>query len=232
MTSAVYGLIALALLLTCAPAWAGQIVRSVSGGREVVTIVDHGHSRGRPAVRTRASSRRVAQQAAATQSTEGSSANAPQAASVDIMAAQTVTAMLTLRLLSSPTTDFPDIGTDPTARELRLLGAVPTEATRDAVAAHAMEISGLPAVRNELQVLSGWEPSAYLVFDDQHVQERVELALLSWPELHAADIDVAVDKGITTLTGSVATADQRTLASAAAQSAVGVYLVQNRLSLQ
>lgn len=229
MTSVVSGLAVLALLLACRPASAGQVVRSTSAGHEIVTIVDHGSGRGRPAIRTSTRRQRAPQPVEAAPPIV---APASRSESVDFMAAQTVASMLALRLSASPDTNFPDIGTDPTAYDLRLLGAVPNETTRAAMAAQALEITGAPALHNELQPLSDWEPSAYLVFDDEHVAERVRLALLSWPELHAADIDVAVDKGVTTLTGSVATADQRTLASTAAQSATGVYLVQNRLSLQ
>jgi osmotically-inducible protein OsmY len=227
MTSVVSGLAVLALLLACSPASAGQVVRSTSAGHETVTIVDHGSARGRPAIRTSTRRQRAPQPAEPAQAIV---AQSPRSAPVDFMAAQTAS-MLALRLSASPETNFPDIGIDPTAYDLRLLGAVPNETIRAAVAAQAFEITGAPALHNELQPLSDWEPSAYLVFDDTHVAERVRLALLSWPELHAADIDVAVEQGITTLTGSVATADERTLASTAAASAAGVYLVQNRLSL-
>lgn len=227
MTSVVSGLIALALLLSCCPSWAGEVVRSESGGRTVVTLVDHGSPSRGPALRAR-STRRLPPSAASVSPAEHIDASA--AASADIMT-QTATSMMAMRLAADAETNFPDVGIDPTAYDLRVLGAVPNEASRVALAALAVEITGAAGVRNELEPLSTWEPSAYLVFDDAHVQERVELALLSWPELHAADIRVDVDKGVTTLTGSVATADHRTLASTAAASAPGVYLVQNRLSL-
>lgn len=228
MTSVVSGLTALALLLTCPPSWAGQVVRSVSGGRDVVTLVDHGSPSRGPALRARSSARSVSRPAEPAAPAEQVAAS--PTASVDIMA-QTATSMLAHRLAAGPDIDLPDVAIDPTAYDLRVLGAAPNEASRQALAALALAISGAPTVRNELESLSTWEPSVDLVFDDAHVQERVELALLSWPELHAADIRVEVDKGVTTLTGSVATADHRTLASTAAASAAGVYLVQNRLGL-
>jgi osmotically-inducible protein OsmY len=235
-------MIGLVALLLCSPAFAGRIVRSNSGTRESITLVDHGGTRGRAAIRVGSHSKRTAT-ATAVRAKRGGAANADERLAereavaaaapsydIDAMGTDVVTSVLRLRMLAGDT-EVPDVATDPTAYELRLLGAANNEATRNALADQAMMMAGVASVRNEVSVLSDRAPSVLLVYDDAHVQQRVERALLSWPALHSADIQVSVRQGITTLTGSVATQNDRELASTAAASAPGVYLVQNRLGL-
>src|SRR5262245_50146713 len=105
------------VLFLGSPASAGKIVRSRSQSREVVTIVDHGSTRGRPAVRrggTRPASRRATTSVAASATVD----NTPDATvaqhappqELSVMANEAVTSILRLRLAHGDT-DMPDVGT-------------------------------------------------------------------------------------------------------------------------
>ena len=229
------GLVLFTLLMVATPAAAGRIERAMVSGQQRITIVDHGGTRGRPAIQVRrargaATSRDVGRTPAESTAVQVVTDTEDRAIpNIDVMAAETTVAVLAAALADA--TDLPAIGVDPTAYELRLLGAVPSHAARRAAEAGALELTGEP-VRNELRVLADWEPNPYLIYDDEHVRERVIRALLGRSRLHAADIEVEVNEGITTLTGAVATADDRALASTVTDAVPGVYLVQNRLGLQ
>jgi len=251
----VFGFMIPVLLLLSSPAPAGQsnpqqpVARGSSSksgvefrrdGRIVIRARGGGPARasGRTVARSSGSARRTTKETRAALGAEETSDNAGDVlveGTADLMSSTSdalTSSALMFRLLAGGAFSVPDIDVDPTARDLRLLGAVSDQAAKNAAAAQAMDVAGVPSVRNELQVLSEWVPSAYLVDDDEHVQERVARALLARPALHAADIDVTVNQGITTLTGTVPTMDQRQLATTVAQTIPGVSVIMNELSLR
>jgi osmotically-inducible protein OsmY len=218
-------------LLCASPCAAGQVIRSHDGP---VKIVDHGSYRGRSA---RAKAYAAKSRSRDRHIDEVAPAEGPAVTPVNAMVADRALSVLGMRIQGSPTVDVPDIAVDPTAYDLRVVGAVATAVDSDIAAAHAMNL-GTRSVRNELSVLADWpaqdgkvEPREF-VYSDAQVRFYVERVLLARPALHASPINVEVADGVARLTGSVASSEQYEMASTAAASAIGVTLVRNDLSIQ
>lgn len=218
-------------LLCASPCVAGQVIRSHDG---TVKIVDHGSYRGRSA---RAKAYTAKSRSSDSHIDEAPPAEGRAAIPFNAMVADRALSVLSMRIQDSPTIDVPDIAVDPTAYNLRVVGAVATAMDSDIAAAHARNL-GTRWVRNELSVLADWpaqdgkvEPRE-IVYNDAQVRSHVERVLLARPALHASPINVDVADGVARLTGSVASSEQYEMASIAAASAVGVTRVQNDLSIQ
>jgi hyperosmotically inducible protein len=76
------------------------------------------------------------------------------------------------------------------------------------------------------------KPGQNNYFDDAMVTTRVKKAIYDEPSLKVADVSVATENGVVSLSGAVKTRAERTKAADVARRVEGVKLVRNELKLQ
>ena len=139
-----------------------------------------------------------------------------------------VTSAVKMRLLADERTPGLDINVDTTAGQVTLFGTVPSAASKAAAEEDTRKVSGVTAVRNDLQIVAERRKEEVEAKDDQ-VKDRVESALSTRDDLKDADIDVEVRNGVARLTGTVPSQEQRLRAAVVARTAPGVRAVQDDL---
>ncbi len=119
-----------------------------------------------------------------------------------------------------------------------LAGAVDDKVLRDLALEIAQDLDGVREVRSELAIEIGAArqitPGDAFArrFDNAQLAARVKTRLLWNGATHAARIDVRVDNGTVTLTGTVANQQTRELAGQLAADVRGTMHVDNRLQLR
>jgi osmotically-inducible protein OsmY len=141
-----------------------------------------------------------------------------------------ITSATKMRLLANDQTPALDINVDTRNGAVTLFGIVPSEAAKAAAEAEARKVSGVTAVRNELQVVPKSQQERVEARDDD-VKTAVEDALQRRATLADADIDVEVHDGVARLTGSVPGEQERLEAAIAARGTKGVRAVQEDLKV-
>jgi osmotically-inducible protein OsmY len=167
---------------------------------------------------------------ASARDTIATSAHAAYETSVD---AATTARVKTALALSKRISSF-DINVDSRQGTVTLRGQVPTPETRELAEAITRNTSGVADVRNELVVDASARPDSTRAglsqrVADLEVRTSVREHLAKTPELDAAKIDVRVDQGNVTLTGSVETPMQKARAERITWGQEGVVRVTNEL---
>lgn len=103
-----------------------------------------------------------------------------------------------------------------------LSGTVDHLLAKDRAERIAESTKGVLAVKNLLIV----EPA---IRTDEEIREDVEVALTQDPATDSYEIDVAVDKGVVTLTGTVESVAEKTLAAKVAKGVKGVIALENNV---
>ncbi len=140
-----------------------------------------------------------------------------------------ITSATKLRLLANSETPALDINVDTRDGIVTLFGIVPSTAAKQAAENEARKVSGVKAVKNELEVVSKANQEAVKVRDDE-LQKKVDEALAT-PPLNESDIDVEVKNGVVRLTGKVPSQGHRMAAAIVARSVAGVRSVQDDLQV-
>jgi hyperosmotically inducible protein len=150
------------------------------------------------------------------------------AAARDGMTDAYVTSATKLKLLADSRVPGLDVNVDTRGGEVTLFGMVPTKESKGAAEEIAKGVSGVRAVKNDLQVVP--EKRQEAVQDaDSAIAKRVEKAIESNDALRDADIDVQVSNGVARLTGTVPRSEQRMTAAVVAREAAGVKAVEEEL---
>ena len=137
-----------------------------------------------------------------------------------------------------------DIDTDVDGGQVTLSGTVDSEDQRQMAEEVALGIEGVSAVDNQLMVeadtgaagtvadtgdTSDMDDDGGSAMGDSWVQSKLESSYAVNDNLSALDIDTEVEDGHVTLTGTVATEDQRQMAEEVALGIEGVSAVDNQL---
>jgi len=133
-----------------------------------------------------------------------------------------------MRLLADSKTPALDINVDTTAGVVTLFGIVPTAAAKAAAAADARKVSGVKAVRNELQVVPKAVQKAVKA-RDADVQNELKANLERHDGLKG--VKVSVKNGVAQLSGSVPSNIDRLQAAVVARSTSGVRSVNDHLQV-
>jgi osmotically-inducible protein OsmY len=113
---------------------------------------------------------------------------------------------------------------------VELSGSVPSEGERAQVAQLAANVPGVRGIRNELRADAQTRRLSRAI-DDDFITTRVKIALLANPITRAHQIDVTTVNGVVSLSGAVATNQERATASELARAVQGVQSVDNLLQL-
>jgi hyperosmotically inducible periplasmic protein len=135
-----------------------------------------------------------------------------------------ITSATKLRLLANSETPALDINVDTRNGTVTLFGIVPTAAAKTAAEAEAQKVSGVRAVKNELQVVATAKQDV-VAAEDADVEAAVEQALERRSDVTGTAIDVEVKNGVVRLTGSVPNDDARVTAATTARAIPGVKAV-------
>jgi osmotically-inducible protein OsmY len=109
-----------------------------------------------------------------------------------------------------------------------LTGKVPTFGTRTAASEDAWSISGVRQVENRLEVEL---PEVHPTPRDEEVRSTAE-SLLAWnPDIDSSNVDIDVEAGIVTLTGTTPTHWEKTRAEDLVTGLRGVLGVRNELAV-
>lgn len=140
-----------------------------------------------------------------------------------------ITSATKLRLLADSETPALEINVDTRDGIVTLFGIVPTQAAKQSAEKEARKVSGVKAVKNELQVVAKEKRDTVAVRDDE-LKKKVDDALET-PPLNTTDIAVEVKNGVVRLTGKVPTQSHRLAAATVARSVAGVRSVQDDLQV-
>jgi len=141
-----------------------------------------------------------------------------------------ITSATKLKLLADSRVPGLDVNVDTRAGEVTLFGMVPTKESKAAAEEIAKGISGVHAVKNELQVVPEKRHDAVKAADGE-IEKRVERAIEGNDSLDDAKIDVEVHDGVARLTGTVERPEQRMTAAVVARQAAGVKAVREELQV-
>jgi osmotically-inducible protein OsmY len=141
-----------------------------------------------------------------------------------------VTSATKMKLLADRRVPGLDVNVDTYGGEVTLFGAVPTKESKAAAEEIAHSVSGVRAVKNELQIVPEKRKDVVKAADDE-IEGRVERALKNHESLHDAKIDVEVHDGVARLTGTVPRPEQRMTAAVVARRAPGVRAVEDDLRI-
>jgi hyperosmotically inducible protein len=141
-----------------------------------------------------------------------------------------VTSAAKLRLLADGRTPATDINVDTRDGIVTLFGVVPSQTAKKAAEEDARKVSGVHAVKNELQVVPKEKQEA-VAARDEDVQRDLKSALDQRSDLQGTDIDAEVKNGVARLKGTVHSEEQRLSAAVAARSTPGVRSVEQDLDI-
>lgn len=124
--------------------------------------------------------------------------------------------------------DASDIKMDFEDSRVRLSGTVPSFSERRAAEDDAYAVEGVRNVENNIAVS---HPSTLTMPTDSEIRSNI-LNTLSWDsDIDAADVDVEVDAGVVTLTGSVDSYWKKQQAMEKTNSVLGVLQIFNKLTV-
>jgi hyperosmotically inducible protein len=140
-----------------------------------------------------------------------------------------LTSMVKMRLLANAETPAMDINVDTRNGVVTMFGIVPTPASRGAAENEARQVSGVTAVRNQLEIVSSKGLPA-VEARDEVVQENVSKNLGRYANL--SGVNAEVSNCVARLTGSVATGMDRIEAMQVARGTLGVCAVRSDITLK
>jgi len=132
-----------------------------------------------------------------------------------------ITSATKVRLMANYKTPANDINVDTQDGQVTLFGMVPTDAAKQAAEAEARKVSGVVAVRNELQVVAKKAEETVQAKDDD-LKKAINDKIDSRADLKDDDVDVEVSNGVVRLTGEVDSQSDRLSALTTARSVAGV----------
>lgn len=124
--------------------------------------------------------------------------------------------------------DAIDVDVDIEDNTAILRGTVPTFSAKINAERDALMVSGIDVVRNELKVEF---PLELTLPDDQEISDRIRSKLLWDSSINSSNIEVETAAGVVTLSGTVDSYWERTLAEDLALSTSGVIGLENNLSV-
>jgi osmotically-inducible protein OsmY len=130
-----------------------------------------------------------------------------------------------LRLLADPRLLGLDVSVDSRDQTITLFGIVPAEDAKSAALEDAKQVSGVRAVRNELQVVPESKQPIVRARDGE-LEAKVREAIYRRPEMKHAGIHVVVRNGIVRLSGTAPSQQHRLFAVTAAHAVPGVRAVE------
>ncbi len=139
-----------------------------------------------------------------------------------------ITSATKLKLLADSHVPGLDVNVDTRGGDVTLFGMVPSKESKAAAEDIAKGVSGVRAVKNELQVVPEKRRDAVQAADGE-IEKRVERAIEGDESLDDARIDVEVRDGVARLTGTVERPEQRMTAAVVARQAAGVKAVKEEL---
>src|SRR5262245_10081926 len=137
------------------------------------------------------------------------------------------TSAVKLRLMADSRTPGLGINVDTMNGQVTLFGIVDNEAAKRAAEETARKVSGVKAVKNELQVVASTQQKRVEARDDE-VRDLVKKSIKEHSDLEGK-IDVEVKNGVARLTGTVPTQADRLQAAVVARSTQGVRAVEDDL---
>ena len=143
----------------------------------------------------------------------------------------TLAAQVKTNLIDSSDVSASDVNVEVDKGVVQLSGFVESEEARDAAGRIAADIIGVKSVSNKLAI-AGEKRSFGTTLDDQMIETKVNAALMSAEATNAGDIDVEVREGVVQLSGFVASAAEKQVATEIAQGVKGVVRVDNALDLK
>jgi hyperosmotically inducible protein len=141
-----------------------------------------------------------------------------------------LTTKVKAKLTADPDVNPFEIDVDTTDGVVTLRGRVEEASDKTVAGRLARETEGVKRVRNEIVV--GMDPDNQAPGADAAIVAAVESKLAADPDVSGTNIDVDVQYGVVTLSGTVRTADARAEAEAIAKSVGGVKSVRNELRVQ
>jgi len=141
-----------------------------------------------------------------------------------------ITSATKLKLMADSRVPGLDVNVDTRGSEVTLFGMVPSQESKAAAEEIAKGVSGVRAVKNELQVVPEKRKDVVEAADGE-IAKRVEKAIESNDSLRDAKIDVEVSNGVARLTGTVPRPEQRMTAAVVAREAAGVRAVKEELRI-
>jgi len=142
----------------------------------------------------------------------------------------TLTAKVKSTLIENPATKARQINVETKAGVVQLNGFVDTLAAKQAAETAAASVPGVVSVDNNLEVKAG-ERTAGAAIDDSAITGKVKTALIADSRTKAHQIEVKTYKGVVTLGGFVASANEKQAAESIAQSVNGVVKVENGIKV-
>jgi osmotically-inducible protein OsmY len=139
-----------------------------------------------------------------------------------------ITSATKLKLMADSRVPGLDVNVDTYGSEVTLFGMVPTKEAKAAAGEIAKSVSGVKAVKNELQVVPEKRQDVVQATDGD-IAKRVENAIGQTDSLKDSDIKVEVSNGVARLTGTVERPEQRMTAAVVAREAAGVKAVKEEL---
>jgi hyperosmotically inducible protein len=137
-----------------------------------------------------------------------------------------ITAKVKARLAADPDVSAREIDVDTLDGRVRLNGVVDSDSERAEAVRVARGTAGVRAVDDDLRV---GDPTVGEKLDDETLAVRVKAALVDAVSVKARDIDVDVVAGVVTLSGEVASREEKARAAEIANRVEGVTHVHNRL---
>ena len=141
-----------------------------------------------------------------------------------------ITSATKLKLMADSRVPGLDVNVDTYGHQVTLFGMVPTKESKAAAEEIAKSVSGVKAVKNELQVVPEKRKETVQA-NDGDIEKRVENAIEQTDSLKDTDIKVEVSNGVARLTGTVERPEQRMTAAVVAREAAGVKAVKEELRL-
>jgi len=140
----------------------------------------------------------------------------------------TITTRVKAKLAADPEVNPFNIDVDTDAGVVTLRGQVEDPEAKTEAAKLARGTSGVVSVRNEITV---GETTAEQRVDDAALATEIEGRITADPDLNPFNIDVDVNQGVVTLSGTVTSAASRAKAGEIARGVAGVARVDNQLQV-
>lgn len=142
----------------------------------------------------------------------------------------TITAKVKAALIDNPATKAHQINVDTRNGVVQLNGFVDNAEAKSEAESSARAVNGVRTVENNLQVRSGQRTMGNAV-SDAEITAKVKAALIADSRTKAYQIDVTTYKGIVSLGGFVASANEKDAAESVAKNVNGVVKVENGLQV-
>jgi osmotically-inducible protein OsmY len=137
-----------------------------------------------------------------------------------------------MRLAADPDASMIDVDVDTLESIVTLRGEVGNETERTAAEDVARYTEGVRGVRNLLVVKDrGLAEASDEGFSDAWIRSKVGARLMSDPDVRRFRVDVDVDDGVVTLSGTVASAEAKQAAEEVAERTSGVRRVVNEIEI-